>query len=289
MMCATIRDHCGQGQEQDNPVGKIQRLERLNKLLEIRLAEANFRLHQREQMLFQQSRLAAMGEMIGNVTHQWLQPLNNIALLVQCLRQSAKSYGTVGADFTQYIDSVMQVIQNMSDTMNNFNKFFQQEKKQQVFPVARAVEQCVSLVADSLKYHYITIELELEENISVFGFKNEFIQALLKVIARAKENLLRKNRDNPCITIRAFLENNCAVVTVHDNGRAIDQGLLPQVFTSKKSKEGTGVGLYVARMIIGNKMKGRLTSYHTCLGTQIRIELPLCAEEASCGEAHAGP
>jgi PAS domain S-box-containing protein len=230
-----------------------------------------------EGQLLYQNRLAAMGDMINNIAHQWRQPLNVIGLILQNLQLSFES-GEVTKDvLNREIDEAMQVIQNMSNTINDFSNFFKQDKQKHEFIIAKAVTQTVELITPSLQKNHIEIELLLDENIIVSGFKNEYMQALFNIVANAKDVLLERQIKEPRITIRAFSENNLSVVTVHDNGGGIVDSILPKIFepyfSTKGPGYGTGVGLYMSKVIIDKNMGGRLTVSNIQGGAEFRIEV----------------
>jgi len=230
-----------------------------------------------EGQLLQQNRLTAMGEMISNIAHQWRQPLNGIGLILQGLQLSFESGEVSKAELNREIDEAMQVVQHMSSTINDFSNFFRQDKQKHEFLIANAVTQAVGLITASLQNSHIEVDLQLNENIKVFGFKNEYMQALLNIVANAKEVLLERKIKEPRITIRAFRENNLSIITVHDNGGGIVDSILPKVFepyfTTKGPGYGTGIGLYMSKVIIEKNMGGRLTVANIQGGAEFRAEV----------------
>jgi signal transduction histidine kinase len=230
-----------------------------------------------EGQLLHQNRLAAMGEMINNIAHQWRQPLNVLGLILQNLQLSFASGEVTRTALNREVNEAMQVVQNMSNTINDFSNFFRQDKQKHEFLIANAVTQAVDLVIASLQTNHIEIEFVLDENVKVFGFKNEYMQALLNIVANAKDILLERQIEEPQITIRAFRENNLAVVTVHDNGGGIVDSILPKVFepyfSTKGPGYGTGIGLYMSKMVIEKNMGGRLTVSNVQGGAEFRVEV----------------
>ncbi|MDR3579288.1 MAG: PAS domain-containing protein [Oryzomonas sp.] len=244
-------------------------------ITEMKLAEEE-RIKLEGQLLLQ-NRFAAMGEMIGNIAHQWRQPLNNIGLIVQNLKYSFASGELSETEFEAEIDKVMQIIQHMSNTIDDFRNFFRKERNVHDFQIAKAVTEAVELLSAALKNSHIEVKLRLEEKIKVSGFKNDYEHALLNIISNAKDVLLERKVKKPLITIRAFRENNLSVVTVYDNGGGIDDSILPKVFepyfTTKGPSHGTGIGLYMSKIIIEKNMGGRLTVSNIQDGAEFRIEV----------------
>ena len=258
-------------------VEKTQLLADINNNLEQKINQAVNELRQKDHLLIQQSRLGVMGEMINNIAHQWRQPLNNIGLIIQNLQYALKT-GAINEDLVDDdFDKTMQILMHMSRTIDDFRNFFKEDKEKQLFSIAKTVEQTVSLIADSLKCKYINIALHLDEKITIFGFKNEYTQALLNIINNAKDVLLERKIENPLITIRVFRENDLAIVTVHDNGGGIDESIFASIydpyFTTKGPDKGTGIGLYMSKMIIEKNMGGSLTASNVPCGAEFRIEM----------------
>ena len=258
-------------------VEKTQLLADINNNLEQKINQAVNELRQKDHLLIQQSRLGVMGEMINNIAHQWRQPLNNIGLIIQNLQYALKT-GAINEDLVDDdFDKTMQILMHMSRTIDDFRNFFKEDKEKQLFSIAKTVEQTVSLIADSLKCKYINIALHLDEKITIFGFKNEYTQALLNIINNAKDVLLERKIENPLITIRVFRENDLAIVTVHDNGGGIDESIFASIydpyFTTKGPDKGTGIGLYMSKMIIEKNMGGSLTASNVPRGAEFRIEM----------------
>lgn len=230
-----------------------------------------------EGQLLQQNRLAAMGEIISNIAHQWRQPLNNIGLIAQSLQIYFGLGKLTKAEFDKEINDLMEIVQSLSGTINDFSNFFREDKERREFLINRAVSQAVELMTASLQNSHIKIELHLEGNVKVYGFKNEYLQAFINIIANAMDALLERKIKEPRIIVRVFRENDISIVTVHDNGGGIDESILPKVFepyfTTKGPGQGTGIGLYMSKMIIEKNMGGRLTVSNIQEGAEFRAEV----------------
>ncbi|KAB0666813.1 PAS domain S-box protein [Oryzomonas japonica] len=285
-MWAIIHDITERKRVQDTLSQKSRQLEKLNQSLEKRVAETVIELSQRNQMLFQQSRLAAMGEMVNNIAHQWRQPLNNVGLIIQNLQIAQESGEISGEEFDWEVANAMQIIHHMSVTIDDFRNFFRQDKEKRVFSVAKAVQLAVGLIDAALKNSYITTELHLDPDVTAVGYKNEYSQVLLNIISNAKDVLLERHVHEPRITIQAFRDNDLSVVTVHDNGGGIDESLCNKIFdpyfTTKGPDKGTGIGLYMSKVIIEKNMAGKLTALNHRDGAEFRIELPAGFSQNVC-------
>ena len=256
---------------------KQQQLEALNQSLEERIIRTLAEIRQKDQMLIHQSRLAAMGEMISNIAHQWRQPLNNVGLIVQNI-QAAFDAGELTSDaIAKEVDDAMNVILFMSHTIDDFRNFFQQDKVKCTFSVNRAVARAIEFMMPGLKHKGIAIELEEEQTSDALGYANEYAQVLLNIINNAKDVFQERQSPEPRICVRVFRENSRSVVTVCDNGGGIDADILPKIFdpyfTTKEKTQGTGIGLYMSKVIIEQHMGGMLTARNVDEGAEFRVEL----------------
>ncbi|MDD2309701.1 MAG: PAS domain-containing sensor histidine kinase [Desulfuromonadaceae bacterium] len=254
-----------------------KQLEEINNTLESRITEAVAELRKKDDILIQQSRLTAMGEMISNVAHQWRQPLNNVGLIVQNLQLAFKSNDLSVEELDEDIAEIMKVLQQISETIDDFRNFFSYEEKPCSFIVNELVSRSLSFVEPSLKRKGILIELDEQPDIVVSGYPNEYMQAFLNVMLNARDALLGHQVSMPLISIRISGENGRSIATVRDNGGGIREDILPKIFdpyfTTKHQSTGVGLGLYMAKMIIEKKMHGTLTARNVDGGAEFRIEV----------------
>jgi C4-dicarboxylate-specific signal transduction histidine kinase len=234
-------------------------------------------LRKKDQMLIQQSRQAAMGEMIGNIAHQWRQPLNTLGLYTQSL-----SFFYDQPIFTkEYLDTSvaksMELIRHMSKTIDDFSNYFKPDKEQVDFSVSAAVKSTLSLLEGSFQHPRIRIEIVEHDHPVVKGYQNEFAQALLNILVNARDALTERRIADAGVTITVCSEGGSAVVTVADNAGGIAGELINKVFdpyfTTKGPLQGTGIGLFMSKSIIEKNMGGRLTVRNTAAGAEFRIEV----------------
>ncbi len=215
---------------------------------------------EKDMMLIQQSRLAAMGEMINAIAHQWRQPLNATGILVQTIEEYHKTGNLTGEFLQDAVDRAMKQIRHMSKTIDDFRNFFRSDREPAEFSVRQAVEQTLNLLDSALKNDYIAVETDMPEDVMIHGFPNEYSQVLLNVLVNAKEALVERKVREPRIRIRLMSENGRSVLTVTDNAGGIEPAALARVFdpyfTTKES--GTGIGLYMCKMIIERNMRGSI-------------------------------
>jgi C4-dicarboxylate-specific signal transduction histidine kinase len=259
---------------QDELAVKQHMLESLNWTLEQRIADTVNELRQKDQALIQQNRFAAMGEMINNIAHQWRQPLNLIGLIVQGL-PACKDLTQEELDHET--ERVMGVIMHMSQTIDDFRYFFHQDKKMSRFTANKAVAKAVEFTSPSLIEMGINISVIEQPDIHVYGYSNEYAQVLLNILSNAKDVLVQRMIAEPRIRISISKEAERSVVTIADNGGGISTEIMPKIFdpyfTTKDKMQGTGIGLYMSKIIIEQNMGGRLTVQNIEGGAAFRIEV----------------
>jgi len=234
-------------------------------------------LHEKEQLLISQSRQAAMGEMIGNIAHQWRQPLNTLGLLTQKLEFF---YGQPIFN-KEFLDTSvaksMEIIQYMSKTIDDFRNFFKTDKDRNVFDVSKVINNTLTLLEGSLLNPVIDVVIVNKDSPVVNGFQNEYAQVVLNILINARDVLVEREIVDPRVTITIFNEDDCAVVTVADNAGGVPEEIIDKIFdpyfTTKGPHQGTGVGLFMSKTIIEKNMGGRLTVCNTANGAEFRIEV----------------
>ncbi|MDD5287449.1 MAG: PocR ligand-binding domain-containing protein, partial [Desulfuromonadaceae bacterium] len=230
-----------------------------------------------EKMLLQQSRLAAMGEMINNIAHQWRQPLNVLALLVQQIQLFYDTGSLSKEELDSCVNKSMGSINHMSQTIDDFRNFFKPDKKQVVFKIQDVVAKTITLVEDSFKNQQIRIDLRVSDNPTLTGFPNEYSQVLLNIMTNARDALLEKRPNGAKVTITICKEEEKAVVIIADNAGGIPEEVMDKIFepyfTTKGPDKGTGVGLFMSKTIIEKNMNGCLKVRNTPEGAEFRIEV----------------
>jgi C4-dicarboxylate-specific signal transduction histidine kinase len=249
----------------------------LNSSLEARIARAVDEIRQKDQMLIVQGRLAAMGEMINNIAHQWRQPLNALGLVVQQLPYFQSTGELTGEFLEESTAKSMELIRHMSQTIDDFKNFFRPDKRLKTFSVPGMITQTLLLVEASLKDQEIGVDFHAEGEPMAQGYPNEYGQVLLNILMNAAEALVAQNVDAPLISIRAFSEGAVSVVTITDNAGGITDEIIGSLFdpyfTTKGPDKGTGIGLFMSKTIIEKNMGGRLTVQNSGRGAEFRIEV----------------
>ncbi|MBJ6751363.1 sensor histidine kinase [Geomonas anaerohicana] len=260
-------------------LGEKQRLlEDLNANLELRVTEAVAELRNKDQMLIQQGRQAAMGEVVGNIAHQWRQPLNMLGLIIQEMGMLYDHKLLSKESIYASTQKAMAVINSMSKTIDDFGSYFKPDHTKKVFNVSTALSKTLSLVLPMMNNQHIEVKISKIEPVEVYGFESEYAQVLLAIITNCKDAFeaigLERQR---IIDITVSRIDKRSLVTVADNAGGINPGIIDKIFdpyfTTKGPDKGTGIGLYMAKTIIEQHMGGRLTVRNLKDGAQFRIEV----------------
>jgi signal transduction histidine kinase len=230
-----------------------------------------------ERMIIQQSRQAALGEMLGNITHHWRQPLNGVGLIIQELVLASDNGGLSADHLKASVDNAMQIIFSLSRTLNDFRNFFAPDNEKSRFMVNQVVAGTVSFVRESFNAQQIEIDVKSCEEPLIYGFQNEYSQVLLNILFNARDVLCERCNGSALVTVSSFTEGGKAVVTITDNGGGIKQDIMERIyepyFTTKDQGKGTGVGFFMAKTIIEKNMGGSLTARNVEGGAEFRIEI----------------
>ena len=252
---------------------------RRSRKLEKKIEEEVERRMQQERMLIEQSRLAAMGEMIGNIAHQWRQPLTGLALILGNIKDGYEHNALSREALAEQVGRGQQLIQMMSSTINDFRDFFKPSKEKKRFRPRDGIASAIKLVGDSFHNNNIAIELdEGGERCQAMGYPNEFSQVVLNVLANAKDAMVQR-RGAGTVTIRIaddLPDDGVVTVVINDSGGGIPEAILPRVFepyfTTKE--KGTGIGLSMSKMIM-DRMDGDIVIRNTADGAEVLLTLPL--------------
>ena len=247
-------------------------------LLEERIKEEVERNRQQQVMMFQQNRMAQMGEMIAMIAHQWKQPLSSLSVQIHILTKKYET-GTLDNDaVSDFRKRSEQMITYMSETINDFRHFFKPDKTKTVFDVHEAVEGVYRIIEPMIHRYGIEIVMNTGTGCMVYGYPNEFSQALLNILNNAKNVLLERRIENPKIHIAVSAESEHVVITVEDNAGGISNKFIDRIFdpyfSTKEEKNGTGLGLYMSRMIISRHMQGTIRVENRKRGAYFEISLP---------------
>ena len=238
---------------------KTKELQELNEYLAIKIEKEVANSRKKDLIMFQQSKLASLGEMLQNIAHQWRQPLGSLMMIIQSF-QTKMQLGKLSPTFVeQKVEDALLLSQNMSNTLDDFQNFFSPNKDKTNFKIKDCVEHSIELSKYLLKKENITLRLVVVDDLEIYGFYNELSHVLLNIISNSKDALKAK-KENKLIKVAIKKHNDKARINIYDNGGGIEDDVIPQVFepyyTTKYKSAGTGVGLYMSKQIIEKHMHG---------------------------------
>lgn len=240
-----------------------------------------------EQFVIQRSKQSEVGEMIASIAHQWKTPLVEISAIAQELIYKRRRKPLDEEDTQKIVDDIMTQVKYMSNTIDDFRAFIKPSSMKILFDIKEAIEGLLSVVNHSVKYNYITLTIEQKEQtpLLVYGYPNEFKQCVLNVVNNAKDSILKKRElqhVEGVIGIELSSDETCVYLTISDDGCGIEEDKLESIFDPFMSTKpnGDGFGLYMARLIIEDKMGGKITAHHSTQGgAKIAIRIPKGKEE----------
>ena len=261
----------------------IGKLDDLTNNLNTKVTNAVKENQKKDQLLAQQSKLAAMGEMVGSIAHQWRQPLNAIGGSIQMVDLDYEDNLINEKYIEDFIQHNMKLINYMSKTIDDFRDFFRVDKTKGNFSIKNVVESTISLIDSQFKCNNINIDIKEKHNIILNGYKSEFQQVILNIINNAKDEFIEKKQTNGDITIEILNDNNIIYIKISDNAGGISEKIINRIFepyyTTKEQGKGIGLGLYMSKMIIEENMDGKLNVYNSDVGAVFEIVFEVNSDE----------
>ena len=264
-------------QQRDQLIQQQEALSALNSTLDQQVQQAVSELREKDQLLISQSRQAAMGEMIGNIAHQWRQPLNALSMLFANLRNAHMFNDLTDEYMDKACETSNRLIQKMSTTINDFRNFFLPDKESVRFSLLHEIEHALSLVEATFTSKSIKIIYDTSLDLPMYGLPNEFSQVLLNLLNNARDAIIGASRQNGEIAIEISRDGNTGRISVRDNGGGIPDQVMAKIFDPYFSTKdmGTGIGLYMSKMIIERSMNGRIEVCNRDKGAEFTITVPL--------------
>lgn len=256
---------------------------RLNIELEIRVEDEIKKQKAQEEILIHQSRSAEIGEMINNIAHQWRQPLNNLSLTIQNIGFKYENDVLTKEELNETIDKSKMIINSMSNTIDTFRNFFEPTKNKNLFKVEHSIENTLEILSSTLRFYNIEVVKEIIDDVEIYDYENEFSQVLLNIITNAKDALVSNKIEKPLIKVNISKIENNVIVKIKDNANGINEEIIDRIFepyfTTKGKGNGTGIGLYMSKLIIEKNMNGKLTVKNDNDGAVFIITLNITKQE----------
>ena len=231
-----------------------------------------------EYLLMQQSKLATMGEMIGHIAHQWRQPLAQLGGIFMNLDAAYEFKELTSVYFKEKMKKGNELIKYMSHTIEDFRHFFEPNRTKKRFELSQYIQNAINIIQASLTYNHIDLEVKKsKERIFIWGYSSEFAQVILNLLDNAKDVLMERDIKDPKITIETMVIEDSVIISVKDNGGGVEEKNIDKIFdiyfTTKAKKGGSGLGLYMSKLIIESKGMGKISVKNGKKGAIFSIEL----------------
>jgi len=256
---------------------KTKELQELNESLESRVAAKLAKITEQERLMITQSRLATMGEMMSMIAHQWRQPLSTTTLLITNERLKTMISGAEPSECDKILEKISDTMVYLSDTIDDFQTYFKPDKSAEEIEVSTIIERLQNFIEPRLAQENVILDVDVQTYEELKTYTNEVVQALINIINNAVDVLAEREKDERYIWIKADSDEKRVIISVEDNGGGIADEIIDKVFEpyfSSKSKNGTGLGLYMAKMIIEKHIGGTLDVENTSRGACFTIALP---------------
>ncbi len=213
------------------------------------------------ELLAQKTKLAAMGEMLENIAHQWRQPLSVITTASTGIKIHKEMETLTDKLFNDSIDVINSSAQHLSATIEDFKEFFQPDKEKTQFNIDTSIKKTLSLLTSQFKVEEITV-IQNIETITIKGYERELLQVFLNIFSNAKDALLLSHKKR-FIFIEVHKEKKNTIIKIKDTAGGIQEDIIKRIFepyfTTKHKSQGTGIGLYMSQEIIGRHMNGKIS------------------------------
>lgn len=241
------------------------------------LKEKEKTIQERDKLLFEQSKRAEMGEMIGNIAHQWRQPLAIVNTLLAIMKEKNSANILTQEEIKDKLHKMEKRVDYMSDTIEDFMNYYKPDKDKIAFNIHEALSRALEITNYSKENERIKINIDADKTLNTFGLMNEFVQVIVSILSNIYDIIDIRGIENTKIDIILKENENDAVLSISDNAGGIDENILSKIFnpyfTTKHQAIGTGLGLHIAKMIIEDNMGGILAAENNDNGATFTIRI----------------
>lgn len=231
--------------------------------------------NEKEKLLIHQSKLASMGEMINNIAHQWRQPLTHLGFINMNLQLAFEDEPLDKKYLKEKIEESNAQLDFMSKTIDNFRDFYKPNKQKEIFYISVAVKKALEIMEPIFESNKIEFEFNVIKDKQINAYENEYSQVILNILTNAKDVLISRQIQNPKIIISINEKNDSIITTILDNAGGIENKYINHIFdpyfTTKQ--KGSGIGLYMSKMIIESHFKGKIKVFNKDKGASFSIEV----------------
>ena len=265
-------------------------LKKINKTLEQQVVQEVQKNMEQERMLIHQSRMAAMGELLGNIAYQWKQPLNALNILFFNIRDLFKNNELDEAYIDQVVEDGSRLVLKMFTIITDFRNFFRQDKKIEAFSALEQIRKTITLMESDFEKSSISIHIDAPHDLILLGFPNEYSHVLINLFSNAIEAILKHHLSlsgskgtvliSGSVIVAVADRDGQGCVMVRDSGGGVQEEILDRIFNPyfTTKEEGSGIGLYMSKMIIERRMNGTITAKNIDGGTEFSISVPLAKD-----------
>ena len=237
-------------------------------------------------VLFQQSKLATIGELLYNISHQWRQPLSVITTIASGIKVEKELGINDDSKDIEMLDEILKSAKYLSQTIEDFRDFYTPNTSKINFSITKCIDKCVKIISLQFLDKNIIIKQDIEE-FNIYGFEQQLIQVFVNILNNSRDAFERNNLAQRIIFIKTFLSNDSITISIHDNGGGIKESNLEKIFepyfTTKHQSNGTGVSLYMSYQIISKSFNGNIIAENseikyldtTYIGANFKIIIPL--------------
>ena len=257
---------------------RTKELNDLNKELELRIQAAVEEVKEKEKLMISQAKSAAMGEMITMIAHQWRQPLSEITMINNNLMAELLLGDKSSESMKEDIESSFDILEHLSKTIDDFASFFKPTKVKDKFFLSDMFESVLHMLSNVLKKNSIEVFIDSTQEIEVYTYQRELLHVFLNLLNNSKDAFVENNIDinNRIINIKVSKDVENITIEVCDKAGGIKEESLDQIFNpyfSTKSKNGTGLGLYISKVIVEEHLDGKISAYNSVGGVCFVIKL----------------
>jgi len=244
-------------------------------------------LKSKDKLIAEQSKLAAMGEMIGNIAHQWRQPLNTISTAASGIKLLKECDALEENDLEDSLEGIIKSAKYLSQTIDDFKNFLQGDKEKIKFNLKDNIKKDLSILKGMLKSSHINVIEVHDTSLELFSYDNELSQAIINILSNANDAFKDSNLLDKFIFISTYIKKNHAIIEIKDNAGGIQNSIINKIFepyfTTKHKSLGTGLGLYMTQQIINQNIQGQISAENTKYihnhqkfeGAKFTIKIPL--------------